>query len=36
VRSGARERCSPDPREARGVEAAAPHPAAVRPQELGA
>ena len=36
VRSGARERCSPDPREARGVEAAAPHPAVVRPQELGA
>ena len=37
VRSGARERCSPDPREARGVGgAAAPHPAVVRPQELGA
>ena len=37
VRSGARERCLPDPREARGVGgAAAPHPAVVRPQELGA
>ena len=36
VRSGARERCSPDPREARGVEAAAPQPAVARPQELGA
>ena len=37
VRSGARERCSPDPREARGVGgAAAPQPAVARPQELGA
>ena len=37
VRSGARERCSPDPREARGVGgAAAPQPAGARPQELGA
>ena len=37
VRSGARERRAPDPREARGVGgAAAPHPAVVRPQELGA
>ena len=37
VRSGARERCSPDPREARGVGgAAAPQPALARPQELGA
>ena len=37
VSSGARERHSPDPREARGVGgAAAPHPAVVRPQELGA
>ena len=37
VSRGARERRSPDPREARGVGgAAAPHPAVVRPQELGA
>jgi len=37
VSSGARERRAPDPREARGVGgAAAPHPAVVRPQELGA
>ena len=37
VSSGARERRSPDPREARGVGgAAAPQPAVARPQELGA
>ena len=37
VSSGARERHSPDPREARGVGgAAAPQPAVARPQELGA
>ena len=37
VRSGARERRAPDPREARGVGgAAAPQPAVARPQELGA
>ena len=37
VSRGARERRSPDPREARGVGgAAAPQPAVVRPQELDA
>ena len=37
VSTGARERHSPDPREARGVGgAAAPQPAVARPQELGA
>ena len=36
ISSGARERRAPDPREARGVGAAAPQPAVARPQELGA
>ena len=36
VCSAVRERRAPDPREARGVGAAAPQPAVARPQELGA